>query len=140
MTATNPRFLVGVVAYIQDSDGRVLLFNHTYRQRWAWSLPGGYLEHGESPEEGLVRELREESGLEITPNRLLSASFFSRGQLDLLLECTITGGSFHPTPEVSAHRYVPLDELRRVLPNHWLLLKRAGVIADDGGECRTTPL
>lgn len=132
---TNPRFLVGAVAYIQDQAGNVLLFHHTYRQRWAWSLPGGYLEVGESPEEGLARELREESGFQVEPGQILSATFFSRGQLDLLIACKISGGSFRPTPEVDACRYVPASELRRILPNHWLLLQHAGLIeVEEAGE------
>jgi ADP-ribose pyrophosphatase YjhB (NUDIX family) len=36
-----------------------------------WDIPGGFLEAGERPEAGVVRELREETGLDITITRLL---------------------------------------------------------------------
>ncbi|MFI6030727.1 NUDIX hydrolase [Amycolatopsis magusensis] len=44
-------------------EGRVLLLRN---ERAEWELPGGRLEPGEAPEECVVREVREETGLEVT--------------------------------------------------------------------------
>lgn len=55
------RFQIGVFATITDSEGRVLLVHRTDCD-W-WCQPGGGLEHGESPWQGVVREVREETGL-----------------------------------------------------------------------------
>ena len=46
-------------------DGKVLLVKEVLRERSRWNLPGGSLEPGETIEAGLIRELREETGLAV---------------------------------------------------------------------------
>lgn len=125
---TNPHFLVGVVAYVENERGEVLLFHHTYRRAHAWSLPGGYLKAGESPHEGIAREVFEESGLRIVPREVLAAAFHTAWQLDLLIRCFVEPGVPTATPEVDDWQYVSQAELHRVLPNHTLLLQHAGLM------------
>ena len=52
-------------AVVLDSDGRILLVRFEFPDRHVWACPGGGLEPGESHEDALRRELREEVGLEI---------------------------------------------------------------------------
>jgi ADP-ribose pyrophosphatase YjhB (NUDIX family) len=52
-------------------DGRILLLNQDTDTGRPWSLPGGKLEAGETLAQALVREMREETGLDIEPGRLL---------------------------------------------------------------------
>ena len=54
---------------VRDTDGRVLLCNLTYKQDW--DLPGGVVEVNESPRLAAYREVEEETGLTLTPGRLL---------------------------------------------------------------------
>ncbi|MFI9510234.1 NUDIX domain-containing protein [Nocardia sp. NPDC052566] len=61
------RMAAGVL-FVDDLD-RVLLVEPTYKDRW--ELPGGVVEHEESPFAAAVREVREELGLTIAPGRLL---------------------------------------------------------------------
>lgn len=48
-------------AVVLDHSGRLLLVRSTYRPHW--STPGGFVDRGEDPEVGALRELREEVGL-----------------------------------------------------------------------------
>jgi 8-oxo-dGTP pyrophosphatase MutT (NUDIX family) len=53
---------IGARAVIVDPTGRVLLVRHSYST--LWYLPGGGVERGEGPLAGLIRELREEVGID----------------------------------------------------------------------------
>lgn len=62
---------LGVRGLVTDAAGQVLLIEHTYVP--GWYMPGGGVEHGESGEEALAREMVEEAGVElIAPPRLVS--------------------------------------------------------------------
>jgi ADP-ribose pyrophosphatase YjhB (NUDIX family) len=52
-------------------DDRILLLNQDTDTGRSWSLPGGKVEEGETLAAALVREMREETGLEVEPGRLL---------------------------------------------------------------------
>ena len=52
-------------------DGRILLLNQDTDAGRSWSLPGGKLEAGETLAQALVREMKEETGLDVEPGRLL---------------------------------------------------------------------
>ncbi len=65
LRAANHKVTLGVVGLITDGEGRVLLLDHRFRPRWTWGLPGGFLGRGEPLVAGLIREIREETGLEL---------------------------------------------------------------------------
>lgn len=56
---------LGAAAVILNRDGEVLLVKHSYG-RLNWELPGGVTEDGESVVQTAVREVREETGLEVS--------------------------------------------------------------------------
>jgi 8-oxo-dGTP pyrophosphatase MutT (NUDIX family) len=70
----------GVAAVIVNPAGQVLLQRRS--DDGEWGLPGGALEPGEEPAEALVREIREETALEVVPERIVGvyagADFFVR--------------------------------------------------------------
>ncbi len=60
------RIVLGVAAVIWNAEGDVLLIRRAKEPRKGqWSLPGGKLEFGETLIEGVRREVREETGLEV---------------------------------------------------------------------------
>ncbi|MDE2384932.1 MAG: 8-oxo-dGTP diphosphatase MutT [Alphaproteobacteria bacterium] len=72
------RLLVSAVALI-DPDGRVLLSKRPAGKNLAglWEFPGGKVEEGETPEAALIRELREELGLNVEQSCLAPLTFAS---------------------------------------------------------------
>ena len=61
--------LPGVCAVIHDDEGRLLLQRRT--DDGTWSLPAGAIDPGERPADAVVREVREETGLDVRPRRIL---------------------------------------------------------------------
>lgn len=75
---TVPLLLVAAVALV-DVQGRVLLADRPPGKAFAgcWEFPGGKLEPGETPEYALMRELREELGIETRPTCYYPVGFAS---------------------------------------------------------------
>ncbi|MBY0420855.1 MAG: (deoxy)nucleoside triphosphate pyrophosphohydrolase [Parvularculaceae bacterium] len=78
--------LVAACALV-DADGRVLLAQRPEGKASAglWEFPGGKLQPGETPEAALVRELREELGIDVAPSCLAPFAFASESLTDVHL-------------------------------------------------------
>jgi 8-oxo-dGTP diphosphatase len=71
--------LMVVAAALIDADGRVLVQQRPAGKPMAglWEFPGGKMEPDETPEAALIRELREELGIDVQPACLAPACFAS---------------------------------------------------------------
>jgi 8-oxo-dGTP diphosphatase len=78
--------LVSAVALV-DADGRVLLSKRPAGKQLAglWEFPGGKVEQGERPEVALIRELKEELGIDVTEACLAPLTFASHAYEDFHL-------------------------------------------------------
>ena len=110
--------LVGVGAVVVR-DGRVLLVRRGSEPlKGHWTLPGGLLEVGESLREGVAREVKEETGLQVEPIELvelLERIHREQGQVrfhyviaDYL--CRVTGGELRAASDADAVRWVERTE------------------------------
>ena len=82
MRLTHARFTVTAAGIVLDERGRVLLLKHRFRSGSGWGIPGGFVEAGEQPEEGLRRELLEEIGLELDSAELVRYAYFQETAAD----------------------------------------------------------
>ena len=60
---------VGAIGIVRDADGRTLMIRRA--DDGSWGFPGGYLDLGENAASAVVREVREETGVDVAPVRLL---------------------------------------------------------------------
>src|SRR5262249_39276476 len=106
------------VAICVDAEGRVLLARRAVDPaKGLWDLPGGFVDEGEEPVEALVRELREETGLEIEPVSLLGtfSDWYGEGPgtratLVLVWLARVVSGRQQPADDVSELGwFAPID-------------------------------
>jgi 8-oxo-dGTP diphosphatase len=106
-------------ALVEDGGGRVLLARRAAEPfRGRWDIPGGFLDEGEHPLDGMRRELREETGLEVEPLEFLGVWMDSYGG-DSTAEATLNfywtaravGGEPAPADDVDDLRWFARDEL-----------------------------
>ena len=106
----SPRHSVSVAAVITDDHGRALLIRR--RDNHRWEPPGGILELGESIHDGLRREVREETGLDVEPISLSGVyKNMTRAIVNLVFRCKITGGGLATNDEASDFRWATESEL-----------------------------
>ena len=123
------KFRVAVAAMIFDERGRVLLFKHTYR-KFEWGIPAGSLEYDEQPENAIVREFLEETGMQIQVQELLLADSSKQDHhVSLIYLCKIIGGTFKESLEISEMKYFEVNDLPSMLFTEKDLIRRvAGIL------------
>ncbi len=118
------RPLVGVGAIILKRDRILMAQRGKEPLKGWWSLPGGALETGERLADGVCREVREETGLEVRPLGILEV--FERIMRDasgapeyhyVLIDymCRVTGGALAPGDDVCAVEWVKRRDLPKLL-------------------------
>lgn len=109
MSATElPKHFVSVAAAVFDDEGRVLVVRR--RDNGAWQLPGGVLELDESIHAGVTREVLEETGVLVEPQRLTGVyKNLTVGVVALVFRARVIGGEPGPTDESTQVEWWELD-------------------------------
>ena len=118
-----------VAAIIHDAQGRIFATQRGYGE-WKdwWEFPGGKVEAGESPEEALKREIREELSTDICIDRFLCTVEYDYPQFHLTMHCYICSlltEALHLNEHEDA-RWLITDELDSVnwLPADVMVIER----------------
>jgi ADP-ribose pyrophosphatase YjhB (NUDIX family) len=103
-------FKIGIFAIILDEQKRVLLCHR--RDYDLWNLPGGGLEKDESPWDGVIREVKEEVGLDVKVTKLQGV--YSKPDNDEIVFsffCIQTGGKIRLTDEADEIKYFKINDI-----------------------------
>lgn len=106
-----PRHSVSVAAAIPGPQGRLLAIKRA--DNGLWEPPGGVLELGETIEAGVAREVLEETGLTVRPDRLTGIyENLPRGIIALVLRCALVDGTPRVTDETVDVAWLTPGEIR----------------------------
>ncbi|TQN30404.1 ADP-ribose pyrophosphatase YjhB (NUDIX family) [Haloactinospora alba] len=108
--STLPLHSVSVAGAVVRDDGCLLAIRRA--DNGTWELPGGVLETAEAPEDGVVREVWEETGIEVEVDRLTGVyKNTTRGVLALVFRCAPIRGVARPSGESTAVAWLTTDQV-----------------------------
>jgi 8-oxo-dGTP diphosphatase len=112
--ADTPKHSVSVAGIVVDATGRVLVIQR--RDNGRWEPPGGVLEAEETPEEGVCREVLEETGVVVQVERLSGVyKNMQLGVVALVFRCRALAGESSPKNESSQVTWVTTDQVQDLM-------------------------
>ena len=120
-TPTCGQFFIGVKAII-EKDGKILLIKRSGQYKdlsYTWDIPGGRINFGEEPIDGLRREIVEETGLELdTVKEILDASTVLKNEekqiVRITYRCTVKDGTTTLSHEHTEMEWVLIEKLNKI--------------------------
>ena len=110
MTNEAPTHSVSVTGVVTDETEQVLVIQR--RDNGHWEPPGGVLELGETFEQGVQREVLEETGVQVTVDRLTGVyKNMKRGIVALVYRCSIKAGRPRTSTEATSVRWIDKDQI-----------------------------
>jgi len=112
-------FCVPQKALIQKEDKFLIIKRSENAKNYPlhWDLPGGKLEHGETPKEGLVREVMEETNLVVKVKNPFFSYLETQGVFAYVVvyECELISGKLKLSHEHGEYKWVSKEELKELL-------------------------
>ena len=122
INASLVREVVGALAFHPDGERILLVKASRGFTKGMWNIPGGFVSYGESPEEGMVREMKEETNVDLRLERLLGvftqkfgSPYYMRGHMYLARALNVDLDL--QEDEIADAQWFPLAEARRLVLN-----------------------
>jgi 8-oxo-dGTP diphosphatase len=135
--ADTPKHSVSVAGIVVREDGRILAVQRRDNQNW--EPPGGVLELDETFEDGVRREVREETGVDVRIERLTGVyKNMPRAIVALVFRCNPLGPAAASTEEACRIAWLTIEEITRDMSEAYAvrvtdaLLDRPQLRAHDG--------
>lgn len=104
------KFIVGSFGIIKNEEGKILLVLRNDFD--AWNLPGGAIEKGETPWEGVIREVKEETGFNVEVIRLIGIyTKKEKNHIIFSFECKIIDGEIRLNKEAKDIKYFDFNSI-----------------------------
>jgi 8-oxo-dGTP diphosphatase len=130
MMNDSPRHSVSVTGVVVRPDGLILAIKRADDGRWV--PPGGVLELDESPQDGVVREIYEETGVKVNPIRLTGVYKNMRlGVVSLAFRCEVIGGEMHTSSESTRVEWISVSDAVTSMPEA-RAVRVTDALRDDG--------
>jgi ADP-ribose pyrophosphatase YjhB (NUDIX family) len=123
---------VAVVAFVEQNQRVLLVRRAMHPERNLWALPGGFVDYGEDPREAAIREVREETNLDVRVTRLIGVNGGKRGSgsasIVIIYAAEVIGGTAEARDDADAFLWYaasdPLPEIAfestRSLLDEWV--------------------
>jgi 8-oxo-dGTP diphosphatase len=121
------KFMIGATGVVRDGEGRVLLLRH---RMWPpdrqWGCPTGYANKSETFEDTIIREVREETGLNVKVDQLVHVKSGYKLRVEVAYTATFTGGDLKvdTTEVLEAKWFSPHNLPDGLQETHRLLIQR----------------
>ena len=108
-----PTHKVSVAALVTNDDGKILLVNSPWR---GWEYPGGLIEPGETFQEALHREIREEAGVEVEIERFVGiCKNVGKNIVNIDFVCRYVGGELTTSEESTEVAWFTPEDAMKVI-------------------------
>ncbi|OLB77089.1 MAG: NUDIX hydrolase [Actinobacteria bacterium 13_2_20CM_2_71_6] len=144
--APPPNSLVAAAsAVVTDEQGRIVLHRRTDNRLWA--LPGGTMELGESLADTVIREVREETGLDVEPRYVIGVysdpqHVFAyddgevRQEYSVCVACRLTGGSLAVSDESTEFATFAREQIENLPMHERIRVRILDFLAGERGAVR----
>ncbi|AZM47499.1 NUDIX hydrolase [Streptomyces sp. WAC 06738] len=131
---STPLHSVSVAGAVVREDGRVLAIQRA--DNGTWEPPGGVLEVDEAPEEGVRREVFEETGVHVEVDRLTGVyKNMTRGIIAMVFRCKPSGGTERTSAESTAVAWLTPDEVAAKMSEVYAI-RLLDALSDDAPHVR----
>lgn len=104
------KFTVSVGAVVLNEKGEILLLDHVLRPASGWGIPGGFINANEQPHEGVIREIYEETNLELEDVQLRWVATLNR-HIEMIFTAQAKGEAIVKSREINSLKWFKFEEM-----------------------------